>query len=244
MRLWPSGLLAVVLALMAPVAGQQPVTSNETLTYGAEWRFVRAGEVQLFLQGANHTRLNLQTAGLVGQLYTVDDKYQVNYKPGYCAADSLMNAREGRRHRETRITFDSDNKRASYLEKDLVKDTTVLAKEIDTAVCVHDVLGAMQKLRLQPLQPGQNTTFPLSDGKKFVNARIECQAKEMIKTPLGNFPSVRYEAFIFNGVLFGRKGRAFVWLTDDDKRLPVQFRVQLPFYVGTITLQLEKMERP
>ena len=242
MRPWPTGLLALVLALMVPVSGQQPITSNEVLTYGAEWRFVRAGEARLTIQPA-HTDLRLNTAGLVGQLYTVDDTYQVNYNAGHCASDSLMIAREGRRQRETRITFDAARRRTSYLEEDLLKDQTVLAKEIETPPCVHDVLGAMQVLRSKPLQPGQSATFPLSDGKKFVNARVECQEKEMIKTPLGNFPSVRYEAFVFDGVLFSRKGRAFFWLTDDEKKTPVQFRIQLPFYVGTVTLQLEKLER-
>lgn len=227
---------------IAPAAGQQP-PGNEILTYGAEWRFVRAGEARLSLLGPHHSRLSLLTAGLVAQLYRVNDEYQVNYGAGYCATDSLMVAREGRRQRETRITFDSQKRRASYLEKDLTKDITVLAKEIDTAVCVHDVLGALQKLRSEPLQPGQSATFPVSDGKKFVNVRVECQAKEVIRTPLGSYPSLRYETFLFNGVLFGRKGRAFVWLSDDEKRLPVQFRIQLPFYVGTVTLQLEKTER-
>lgn len=243
MRTWPLRLLALVLALVVPGPGQQPVTKSEVLTYGAEWRFVRAGEARLTLQGASQTQLQLRTAGLVAQLYTVDDSYLANYGPGHCAADSIMDAREGRRHRETRITFDSARRRASYFEKDLLKDATVLAKEIETPACVHDLVGALQRLRLQPLQPGQSTSFPLSDGKKFANARVECQEKEVVKTPLGSFPSVRYEAFVFDGALFGRKGRAFFWLTDDDRRIPVQFRIQLPFYVGTVTLQLEKQDR-
>ena len=86
------------------------------------------------------------------------------------------------------------------------------------------------------------TELPVSDGKKVIMARVESQAKETIRTPLGQFNATRYEAFLFNGVLYARKGRLFVWISDDDKRLPVQIRVQLPFYVGTITLQLEKTQ--
>jgi len=73
-------------------------------------------------------------------------------------------------------------------------------------------------------------------------ARVEAQAKETLKTPAGEFSTIRYEAFLFNGVLYGRKGRLYVWLSDDERRIPVQVRVQLPFYVGTITLQLEKIQ--
>jgi hypothetical protein len=72
---------------------------------------------------------------------------------------------------------------------------------------------------------------------------VEAQRKETIRTPLGQFPSTLYEAFVFSGAYYGRKGRLFVWITDDERRLPIQLKIQLPFYVGTITLQLEKVER-
>ena len=81
------------------------------------------------------------------------------------------------------------------------------------------------------------------DGKKTANIRVEAQRKETIRTPLGQFPSTLYEAFVFSGAYYGRKGRLFVWITDDERRLPIQLKIQLPFYVGTITLQLEKVER-
>jgi hypothetical protein len=40
-------------------------------------------------------------------------------------------------------------------------------------------------------------------------------------------------------VLYRRRGRLFIWLTDDDRKLPVQVKVRLPFYIGTVTLQLQ-----
>ena len=47
---------------------------------------------------------------------------------------------------------------------------------------------------------------------------------------------------LFNGVIFRRKARLFVWVTDDARRLPVQIRVQMPLLWGTVTLRLEKEE--
>jgi len=71
-------------------------------------------------------------------------------------------------------------------------------------------------------------------------ARAEAVAREKVATPAGEFPCMKYEAYLFNGVVYSRKGRIFFWLSDDNRRLPVQIKVQLPFYVGTITMQLEK----
>ena len=72
----------------------------------------------------------------------------------------------------------------------------------------------------------------------------QAQKKETIKTPAGNFSAVRYEVLLMNGVIYNRSGRIFVWLTDDERRLPVQIRIRLQVLIGTVTLQLAKEEHP
>ena len=54
--------------------------------------------------------------------------------------------------------------------------------------------------------------------------------------------TIRYEAFLFDNVLYQRKGRLWLWMTDDVSRLPVQIRVRLAFPIGNITLMLDKDE--
>ena len=63
-----------------------------------------------------------------------------------------------------------------------------------------------------------------------------------METPLGKFKTIRYEAHLFNDVLINKKARLFLWVTDDDRRLPVQIRVRMQFLIGTIELKLEKQE--
>ena len=47
---------------------------------------------------------------------------------------------------------------------------------------------------------------------------------------------------MFNEVLINKKARLYVWLTEDERRLPVQIRVRMQFLIGTIELKLEKQE--
>jgi hypothetical protein len=112
--------------------------------------------------------------------------------------------------------------------------------EIDIRPCEHDVIGALYTLRTMPLEPAQSAQIPVSDGKKTVMARVEAQEREVVKTDAGTYKTVRYEAFLFDNVLYRRRGRLFVWLTDDAHKVPVQIRIRLPFYIGTVTLQLQK----
>jgi hypothetical protein len=48
---------------------------------------------------------------------------------------------------------------------------------------------------------------------------------------------------VFNNVLYRRKGRLLIWVTDDAQRLPVQLRFMFSFPLGDITLELEKVDK-
>ncbi|HET8548883.1 MAG TPA: DUF3108 domain-containing protein [Bryobacteraceae bacterium] len=224
-----------------------PIASHETLHYGVEWRLIRAGIARVTwspaLGNTFHGTLQLQSVGMVSKLYKVNDNYTVRLVEELCADDIFLKAVEGKRNRETKITFDRKNAKAHYVERDLVKNTTVLAKETDVPACVQDIVAGLYRMRTLRLEPGQSATIPVTDGKKFANAKVEAQERENVKTPTGTHKTIRHEAYIFNGVLYGRNARCLVWLSDDARRTPVRIQVRLRFLIGTITLTLEKEER-
>ncbi len=245
------GLALAQSARVAPAAGPAAaLRATEVFHYHVEWRLIHAGNAKLSWTPSRAVNpagfeadLLLQSVGLVSRLYKVDNRYSAALDDQLCARNSLLKSQEGGRRRETRVTYDSERRKASYLEQDLVKQRVADAHEIDIPACVHDVLGALYRLRALRPEPGQSVEIPLSDGKKSIRARVEAQQRERVRTRAGAFETVRYEAFLFNNVLYRRNGRLFVWLSDDERRLPVQVRIRLPFYIGTVTLELEKMER-
>ena len=158
------------------------------------------------------------------------------------SASASRPRRRRRRQRDAKVTFDYRSKRASYLEHDRVKNAILSAHEIDIPPCVHDVLGGLFFLRTLNLEPGQSAAVPVSDGKKAVVAMVQAQQREEIKVPDGAYKTVRYEIFLFDNVLYRRSAHLYVWLSDDQRRLPVQIQVRMPITVGTITLELEKHE--
>lgn len=232
-------LLCIALDLLA----QEP--AKVSFTYGVEWRLVRAGLAKISLtplRGGWQGDVHLESAGLVSKLYRVEDNYAVTIDEQVCARTTFMKAIEGKRERETKVTFDRVNSKASYLERDLLANKTVLAKETETAGCVAEWVSGLYKVRTMKLEPGQSGTIPMSDGKRFAQVKVEAQEREEVVTPLGKFKTVRYEIYMFDGALIPRKARAFIWLTDDAKKTPVQIRVRMQFLIGTINLLLEKEE--
>jgi hypothetical protein len=219
----------------------QAIPSQETLVYNIQWRLIDAGEARL-IQEPKRSKLHLDSNGLVSKLYKLDDNYDLEMEGDFCAVSTTLDAMERTRHRETKVIYDYSKGKASYVERDLIKNSVMKTAEVEIPSCTHDIIGALYKLRTLKLEPGQSTQVAVSDGKKSVSARIEAQQKEEVKTAAGTFNTTRYEALVFGGVLYTRKAQLLIWISDDPRRLPVQIRIRLSFPIGTINLELQKEE--
>lgn len=234
--------------------GSQSATSSparkfpypEKLSYRIEWRLVTAGEATVQLSHPSsddwQVNLNIESAGFVTRLYRVADKYKLVTNNHFCALSSDLDAQEGKRHHTARLVFENSNHKLESDERDLIKNTTI-KRTVDIAPCTHDIVGALASLRSLDLQPGKSATFAVTDGKKMVNVRVDAQAKENVSIAGRTYRTVRYEAFLFDNVLYKRKGRLLIWITDDTDRVPVRLRFHLGFPIGTILLELDKQQK-
>jgi hypothetical protein len=238
-------VLATAQSVLTPVAAvsEHPIAAKHSLQYGVEWRLIRAGTARMSWTPAPSgyiADLQLQSVGLVSKLYRVNDEYRATMDGNACAQHVLLKAEEGKRRRETTITFSPG--KSHYMERDLLKNNIALEKELDTPPCVYEYMGALMKLRTMRLEPGQSAEVPLTDGKRFANVKVEAQEREQVRIGSQTYNTMRYEVYMFNGVLITRKARMNIWLTEDARRLPVQLRVRMSVLIGNITLQLEKAE--
>jgi hypothetical protein len=235
-------LAAALWIFPAPASAGPPPPDLGKLSYYVEWRLIHAGDAVLELHNSEG-RMKLDSAGLVSALFKVDDTYTARYEQSFCASESQMDSKEGKRHRQTTVTFDRNQNRATWMERDLLDNSKVLRRaQVDIPHCVHDVLGGILTLRGSVLEPGQSIVVPMSDGRRAAQVKVDAQEREEVTTPAGTFKTMRYEVNLLNGVIYQRKGRAFVWLSDDAKKIPVQIRLRLAFPIGTVTLQLQKEE--
>lgn len=236
---FPAGAFLVLVAAYPLAAGETP----QTLRYAVEWRLIRAGTVTVESQ-KSHILLRLESAGLVSSLFKIQDVYNVDYDESSCATSSVLDSMEGKRHHDTRVTYDRARNHAFFVERDVLKNTLIRETGTDIPNCVSDVLGALHKLRGLSVEPGQTAHLPVSDGRRSASVTIAARQREEVTTPSGTYKAIRYEADLLNGVVYTRKGHVEVWLSDDERKLPVQIRLRLSFPIGSVTLALEKEEHP
>jgi hypothetical protein len=152
---------------------------------------------------------------------------------------------QGKRVRTSEAVFDQQAKTVEYTERD--PNNTQQAPRVITAALegpTQDIVSAIYFLRTQPLSPGQTFNIAVSDSGRVyqVPARVEAEKKKM-KSVLGKVDVVRVEVELFGP---GRpvaegKGKMYIWVTSDDRHVPVKAR--LSHEMGQLDITLKSINR-
>lgn len=132
---------------------------------------------------------------------------------------------EGSYHARIRTEFDQRNHRVT------TEDTT-----FDTGPFTHDVLSAFYYIRTQELEPGKSFEISAVSGKKHYSLRVICHRQETIEVAAGRFDTWVIEPVLQEDGLFKAKGRLWIWVTRDERRMPVRMQSKIP--VGSIKAEL------
>ena len=231
-------------------ANPVPFEVGERFTYNVSWKVFDAGIATMTLaekmsfQNEEAYRINatVYSTGIVSALFKVVDVFESFFQArDLCSRRITKRIQEGRRHRETVVTFDAKARRAQMEDRDLnLPDLPPKRTESPVPSCVQDVISALYVIRTKTLRVGELVQFPINDGGRTYDVTVEIQAQEEVRTPAGTFQAFRLEPKVFDG-LFKSKGRLFVWVTTDSARMPIQLKAKIN--IGTITASLTQADR-
>ncbi|MBS1232589.1 MAG: hypothetical protein H6R42_243, partial [Nitrospirae bacterium] len=141
--------------------------------------------------------------------------------------------REGRHRRDKEIIFDAHNSWAIYIDR--LKPER---KDFQVTPQVLDPLSGFYYLRLLKLSVGQPVYITIFDSKKVWNVEVQVLKKEKIILPIGKINTVVVKPLMKSEGIFYGKGEIFIWLTDDEKHIPVKMQTKVA--IGSITATLVK----
>lgn len=103
---------------------------------------------------------------------------------------------------------------------------------------VQDVLSAIYYLRTQPLEVGKTFELTVSDSGVVYQVPVKVVEQKRMKTALGRVEILRVDPEVFgpNRLLSG-EGRFSIWLTNDNRRIPVSARIKMKYGAFDITLR-------
>lgn len=102
-----------------------------------------------------------------------------------------------------------------------------------------DDVSFMYFVRTLKLEPGKTYTFPRYWKEDGNPVTIQVLRRETIRVPAGTFNTVVVRPVIKTDGLFSEGGKAELYFTDDDRRVLVMLRSDVPKFPGTLTLHLK-----
>jgi hypothetical protein len=147
---------------------------------------------------------------------------------------------EGKVRREQSCVVDRAAGRVTFTDRDLAnKKSEPKVKERPSPSWVQDLLSTIYYVRTQPLKEGEVVPVPISDGGEVYNIEVVAGKRVEVKTIAGRFKAIQLNAKVFDGRYIKRSGEMLVWLTDDQRRIPI--RAKIKFSGSTVTVDLKRM---
>lgn len=212
----------------------------EMLVYDLTWAGIKTGTATLEVSSENEkTRIvsTARSADWVSVFYTVDDRIEAELSMPRPRAvigtprSYRVRIREGRYRRNKEIVFDGANHRAS-----LTDHLTGEKKDMEIRDNTFDPLSSFYFIRTLKTEVGKSVYVDVLDNKKLWNVEVQVIRKERIGTKLGNFDTIVIKPLLKSEGIFNKRGDMYIWLTDDEKHVPVKMQTKVA--VGRVTATL------
>ncbi|MBI5554763.1 MAG: DUF3108 domain-containing protein [Elusimicrobia bacterium] len=215
-----------------------PFARGEKINYVVKWGFIVAGRAFLSVEpqvwnGKDVYRIYsaAHSSGLIGSIYPVKDKSEsIVSQEDFSSLSFYKYVNEGKYHQQEQMTFDQVNGKVIYPDGaiDITKGTV-------------DILASLYVVRLKSLEPGKEFTVKICNNKKNYELVVRVITRETVTVPAGEFNTIVVEPLLKQEGIFMHQGRLFVYLTDDQERIPVLLRSKIA--VGSIIAAAERIQR-
>jgi len=266
------GLSAILLASATAASEDQatgpaaaPFSSGERLFYRVEWDppwylfflpKMEAGELELALSAdADYEQkpvwritFKARSSGTLSRLADlhVDDHFEsIADRTTFCTYEVTKRIMEGRRKREIHVKYYHRERRLHVRELDVarVPPRTVKDRQKDgLPVCVRDVFASLYALRMEKLTIGSVRKWTIGDDDVVKEVETRALRLETVQGPSGPIPGLLIDTVALLGGLFKEGGQFRIWLSNDERRLPLKFQVQVK--LGKVDGRLVSVGRP
>ena len=224
-----------------------PWMAGERLTFNLCWGPITAGTAILEVKPTEDGKTEFYTLahdnGALKKIYPVADTIYTRVRNrGLMTEVFRKSLHEGTFHNKSVIRFDRRGEKA-WLSDTVFKDPfrrREVKRSADTAVTIqggeHSIMSAFYLVRTMPLADGDTSRFSAVSGKSRYELKVLVHGREKLKTKIGTVNTVKVEPVLDGDGIFNSKGRIFIWLTDDERRIPVLMQCEIA--LGSIKAKL------
>ena len=241
MRVLLPTLLFVTLLAAPALAG---FNVPERLVFDISWSGIVAGTaVQEVVREGDGVKIvsTAKSADWLSVFFTVDDRVETvlgkgeEGRPIGLPRTFREKIHEGRTRYHKDITFDHGRQTAVIVDH-RAKDPARKTSSLPITPITYDSLSCFYFARQQKMEPGGVFHVDIFDGKKLVNTEVKVLRRETLTTDLGTFKTVVIMPVLQTKGVFNKTGDLFIWLTDDERRIPLLMKSKVK--IGSVTATL------
>jgi hypothetical protein len=227
---------------------------GEKLTFSVSYGIIRAGEASMAVRDSisigDRTAYQIistaKSAKTFDLFFKVRDRVETWIdKDGIFSWKFQKILREGAYKFDLLVNYDQRSGKADVQTIRYHNDEPLKVKkhelfELKTPHYVLDVLAAFYYVRTQDLRIGMPIFMTNHDNNKIYDLKVIIQKKEEKKVKAGKFRCIKLQPRLRGDAIFKQKGELWVWVTDDQYKIPVLMKSAV--FVGNITTELTKIE--
>ena len=148
----------------------------------------------------------------------------------------------GKRVRNTESTFDSSKGKMTWTSRDPNNPDAEPRHAItDFSGQLQDILSAIYFIRTQPLEVGKTFEVFIGDGGRVYKIPVKVVERKRMKTVLGRVNVLRVDPELFgpDRLIDEEKGEFSIWITDDERHIPVAGKIK--HEIGTFDIKLKRI---
>ncbi len=144
-----------------------------------------------------------------------------------------------KRVRNSEAMFDYEENRVIYSETDPnepMRPPRLIASDITGRT--HDLVSGIYHIRTLPLAVGKTFELTVSDSGLIYKVPVRVTGRERLNTDIGRVWCFKVEPEVFGeGRMIEREGSMVIWITEDDRRIPVRSQVKASF--GKLEIKIQ-----
>lgn len=215
---------------------------GEKLNYDIDYAFITAGYTEISIdtlidiggRECYQVVSKVRSNKVFDIIFKVRDRVETNIDvKGIYSRRYFKKLQEGK-YRDTReVIYEQKRGAAHLLKNGVYKETTRIEP------CAQDILSALFFVRTLEFDAGDTININLHDMTKSYPLKVKVSRRERVKVPAGEFDCLVIEPFLETEGMFHSKGKIEIWLTDDDRKIPVLMRTEIVI-IGHIDAKLSK----
>ena len=228
-----------------PETASQAIQPGEVLAYDVNWsNMLRAGTAVMEVRRETLPEgkqvlafiLTGRSRGIVNRVFPVNDTVRSIFDPQIMQSLSYdISESFGRKKRYRSLVFNrSQNTVVSRLGEGPPETVSVPAR-------VQDGLASLYYLRTKTdFTIGNVFAIDVHDSGKNWSIEVHTLGREKVKTPAGEFSTIKVRTRPLYEGAFQNKGEVFIWLTDDSRKIPVLMKSTIK--IGSFVFMLKNIK--